>query len=177
MAAVLEIAEGIGRLAASMTSFAAATGDERARLLVRWREHVREGEAGLQREAVTFEDIYRDAVQRNLGSSEVANLAAVVLDERQEAAARIEPAVTALRRAARSAEPELLHILGRSLEIARGTLDNFDRLHGRLLALAQERAGSGKVHRARPLAGEIDYAELSREHIARYPKIRAALAK
>jgi hypothetical protein len=31
--------------------------------------------------------------------------------------------------------------------------------------------------RARPVTGEIDYAELSREHIARYPKIRAALAK
>jgi hypothetical protein len=28
-----------------------------------------------------------------------------------------------------------------------------------------------------PAAGEIDYAELSREHIARYPKIRAALTK
>jgi hypothetical protein len=25
--------------------------------------------------------------------------------------------------------------------------------------------------------GDIDYVELSREHIARYPKIRAALAK
>jgi hypothetical protein len=31
--------------------------------------------------------------------------------------------------------------------------------------------------RARPVEGEINYAELSREHIARYPKIRAALAK
>jgi hypothetical protein len=31
--------------------------------------------------------------------------------------------------------------------------------------------------RARPVEGKIDYAELSREHIARYPKIRAALAE
>ena len=34
-----------------------------------------------------------------------------------------------------------------------------------------------KILRARPVKGEIDYAELSREHMARYPKIRAALAK
>ena len=34
-----------------------------------------------------------------------------------------------------------------------------------------------KVLRARPVNGEIDYAELSREHIARYPKIRARLAE
>jgi hypothetical protein len=30
---------------------------------------------------------------------------------------------------------------------------------------------------ARPMTGKIDHAALSREHMARYPKIRAALAK
>jgi hypothetical protein len=30
---------------------------------------------------------------------------------------------------------------------------------------------------ARPVEGEIDYAELSREHIARYPRIRTVLAE
>jgi hypothetical protein len=34
-----------------------------------------------------------------------------------------------------------------------------------------------KVLRARPLKDKINYAELSREHIARYPKIRARLAE
>jgi hypothetical protein len=34
-----------------------------------------------------------------------------------------------------------------------------------------------KVLRARPAKGEVDWAELSREHIARYPKIRARLAE
>jgi hypothetical protein len=38
-------------------------------------------------------------------------------------------------------------------------------------------AADKKVLRARPLKGAIDYAELSREHIARYPKIRARLAE
>lgn len=35
----------------------------------------------------------------------------------------------------------------------------------------------GEVLRARPVQGEIDYAELIRDTMARFPKILAALAK
>ena len=41
----------------------------------------------------------------------------------------------------------------------------------------KQTVASTAVLRARPVEGEVDYAELSREHLARYPKIRAALAK
>ena len=41
----------------------------------------------------------------------------------------------------------------------------------------EPRATPGKPLRARPAKGEVDFAELSREHMKRYPKIRAALAK
>ena len=34
-----------------------------------------------------------------------------------------------------------------------------------------------EVLQARPVEGEIDYEALIREHMGRYPKIRAALAK
>lgn len=34
-----------------------------------------------------------------------------------------------------------------------------------------------KILRAKPAKREVDWAELSREHIARYPKIRARLAE
>lgn len=34
-----------------------------------------------------------------------------------------------------------------------------------------------KIRHARPVAGEIDHEALSREFMARFPKIRAALAK
>jgi hypothetical protein len=37
--------------------------------------------------------------------------------------------------------------------------------------------GKDAVLRARPVEGDIDWAELSREHIRRYPKIRARLAE
>lgn len=44
-------------------------------------------------------------------------------------------------------------------------------------ATVERRAAASEVLRARPVEGEIDYDELSREHIARYRNIRAALAK
>ena len=50
-------------------------------------------------------------------------------------------------------------------------------MRAQLIRFGAEQRTAGEVLRARPIAGEIDYAELSREHMARYPKIRAALAK
>jgi hypothetical protein len=37
--------------------------------------------------------------------------------------------------------------------------------------------GAKKVLRTKPMKGDVDWAALSREHIARYPKIIAALAE
>lgn len=42
---------------------------------------------------------------------------------------------------------------------------------------ATKPSGKPKVLRAKPVEGEVDWTELSREHIARYPKIRARLAE
>ena len=42
---------------------------------------------------------------------------------------------------------------------------------------AAQRRDEKNILRARPVKGEIDHAALSREFIARFPKIRAALAK
>ena len=63
------------------------------------------------------------------------------------------------------------------IEISVAWLAIYEDTRARLLKLAAERRPAGTVLRARPAEDEIDYAELSREHIARYPKIRAALAK
>ncbi len=42
---------------------------------------------------------------------------------------------------------------------------------------AAKRPDEKKIPRARPVKDKIDYAELIRETIARFPKILAALAK
>jgi len=42
---------------------------------------------------------------------------------------------------------------------------------------AKDATASNKVLRARSAQGEIDFGELIREHLARFPKIRARLAE
>jgi hypothetical protein len=55
-------------------------------------------------------------------------------------------------------------------------MDTIDRDNVPTKPTAKPRA-KAKVLRAKPVKGEVDWAELSREHIARYPKIRARLAE
>ena len=56
-------------------------------------------------------------------------------------------------------------------------MDTVDRDETSAKPARAQRPSKKKVMRARPVEGVIDYPELIREHIARYPKIRAALAK
>ena len=147
-------------------------------MTVQWREYVREGQAGVKRQAIAFEGIYRDAVQRNLGLSDILDLAAATLEEQQQEAAHIDPVEEILLRQAASAnDPELLPIIRQGLEIMRRTLDSFDLLRNRLLALAKERKGPRQILRARPLVGDVNHEALTREIVERFPKILAGLAK
>ena len=56
-------------------------------------------------------------------------------------------------------------------------MDTIDPEKGAAKPAAKQRPDEKKILRARPVKGEIDYAELSRDTIARFPKILAALAK
>jgi len=56
-------------------------------------------------------------------------------------------------------------------------MDTIDREKDAAKPADKQHPDERKILRARPVKGKIDYAELSREHIARYPKIRAALAR
>ena len=56
-------------------------------------------------------------------------------------------------------------------------MDAIDREKGVAKPAAKQRPDENKILRARPVKGEVDHAALSREFIARFPKIRAALAK
>ena len=147
-------------------------------MTVQWREYVREGQAGVKRQAIAFEGIYRDAVQRNLGLSDILDLAAATLEEQQQGAAHIHPVEEILLLQAASAnDPELLSIIRQGLEIMRRTLDSFDLLRNRLLALAKERKGPRQILRARPLVGDVNHEALTCEIVERFPKILAGLAK
>jgi hypothetical protein len=73
---------------------------------------------------------------------------------------------------------ERRELIEESIAVGEAWLSFPPTLHRKLMQLAAERrAAAEEIRRTRPIGGDVDYAELSREHIARYPKIRAALAK
>jgi hypothetical protein len=75
-------------------------------------------------------------------------------------------------------EPEAHQLLEKAVNIAAGYVAGYQDLRDQLLSMdAEERASSPEVLRVRLVSGEIDYADRTREIIARYPKILAALAK
>ena len=75
-------------------------------------------------------------------------------------------------------DPEAYALVQRAVEIVTSYVSGYLESRGQLIGVdAKQRVAPTGVLRARPVAGDIDYAELNREHIARYPKIRAALAE
>ena len=56
-------------------------------------------------------------------------------------------------------------------------MDTIDRGKDAAKPEAKQRLDDKKILRARPVKGKIDYQELIRDTIARFPKILAALAK
>jgi len=56
-------------------------------------------------------------------------------------------------------------------------MGTIDREQDAAKPAAKQRPDDKKILRARPVKGKIDYAELIRDTIARFPKILAALAK
>ena len=102
-------------------------------------------------------------------------------EKERQAAARFGPVIAALKGALEAPdnqfEADVQQLLRDGLEVLEGWLAFYQGFYTMLARQAAERCTSCKVLHARPVKGEIDYTELSREHIARYPKIRAALAK
>jgi hypothetical protein len=102
-------------------------------------------------------------------------------EKEREADAHFRPVIAALKDAleppADRFEADVQQLLRDGIEVLEGWLAFYHGFHKMLVRQAADRDASPKVLRARPVEGEVDYAGLSREHIARYPKIRAALAE
>ncbi len=140
-----------------------------------------ENRAALEQHASEFNKAYEEAARGNLDPDGLARLAEAVLEAESRAAEQLHPWMEALTETrAPQSEPaqEARQCLHELHEIAVAWLATYQTLRERLLELASERRNnSGEVLRARPVIGEIDYAELTGEIIARFPKILAALAK
>ena len=74
-------------------------------------------------------------------------------------------------------EAEVQQLLLDGIEVLEGWLALYRGYSTMLARQAAERQSPGKILPARPLEGEVDHQALSREFMARFPKIRAALAE
>jgi hypothetical protein len=151
--------------------------------LARLRDNQERREVDLKRHIKDLAGIYDCAKRQKDASTEYLTQVANILLERERAAAEvISPGTEILRNnlmiRPNMAQSEFEEIFQKSLDIAARYLSAFSETREKLLTLAGERTGvSSSVKRAKPTNKKVDWAELSREHITRYPKIRARLAE
>jgi hypothetical protein len=112
----------------------------------------------------------------------LAEFARKAEEKEREAARHFNPVIAALQSALSpphsNFEADVQQLLRDGIEVLEGWLALYHGLSEMLARQATERRGrsDGRLH-AHPVEGEIDYDELTREIIARFPKILAALAK
>jgi hypothetical protein len=179
----IEISGDIERLVELVDAFSAATARaDRARLLSQMREQLEklrvadeEAQAALRESCETGSE----RAGRNIESER----AALALRQNENAVVKkLLPRILSLQRYLTGTplddEPEAHQLLEKAVNIAAGYVAGYQDLRDQLLSMdAEERASSPEVLRVRLVSGEIDYADRTREIIARYPKILAALAK
>jgi hypothetical protein len=158
-----------------------AEAGRRSRLLARLRKQQEKARAALAEHKAEFDAVYEKA----LGTVSIAEIIqATAIIRQKEAAAKelLMPGITNLQEKLASPlalrNPEGRQTFHDGLRIALDWLTIYDDLIQKLVLLAAKRQEvAARTLRARPVEGEADWAELSREHIARYPKIRARLAE
>jgi hypothetical protein len=150
---------------------------EKLAVLARLRRRVEENRASLCEHTRSFNEMC-DQAGRKLPSEGLVQLAGRVHESEKGATEQLAPWIQALQQALEWPSQEGRRYIEELIEISAAWLTVYRDARTRLLTLASERQiSNGGILRAKPVAGDIDYAELSREHIARYPKIRAALAE
>jgi hypothetical protein len=157
-------------------------GGERATFVAGMRNDVERLRADAKEYGDALDRFYDQVNQDGIDAEVVARAADSARQRGEAARERLHPRIEKFKQKKEAPawrnDGEVLHLVTEIISIAESCIERTIDLHKKLLRLAAERrAASGDILRARPVAGEIDYTELSREHMARYPKIRAALAK
>jgi hypothetical protein len=155
---------------------------ERLILVAQLRERLEEGLRALRQQSADLDALFEQVARSGAGADAIERMAAIAEERERSAAERFRPGIEALRQKLTKhlelKAPDVFPSLQQGIDIATGWLTLCRRHRDKLLKLAADRRGdTNRVRRARPVIGDVDYGELSREHIARYPKIRAALAK
>jgi hypothetical protein len=151
-------------------------------LLARLRKQQVEARSAFEKQSENLNQLYEEIEHGEYDPGYLAQMAEVVREKERAQAERLRPGMEALQQKLAiqglQLDPEIQEYFQESLDIAVGWLELYRTLRERLLTLASERRGSrSEILRARPLEGDIDHETLTREIVARFPKILAALAK
>lgn len=152
----------------------------RAQLLTQLRDRIEKIRTEQEEWRSRFDSLYDEAVRRNFSSPFLIQWAAALFERGRAASERLFPVIEALqhRSASDTLDTESLELFKEAIDLAVRWITPYSSLSGKLLDLASKRRfAASEVLRARPVEGDIDHGALSREFIARFPKIRAALAK
>lgn len=176
----IDIKDDVEPLVAVVEAFTSASSRaDRASLLAQLRDQLEKLRAADEELQAKLTKLHEGESEDSVVAIE-ADQAALVLREDESAAAKmLLPRILSLQRyltgTSLNDDPDAHQLLQKAINIAVGYVAGYQNLRDQLIRRGA--AGADEVLRAQPVTGEIDYAELSREHIARYPKIRAALAK
>jgi hypothetical protein len=135
--------------------------------------------AALESRRAELNALYERAVAPESGRREITRVASMIGEAGRAAAEKLSPHLDAVQRklAHRDAPSEVRRMREQTIAVAEAWLALYRELHAELLRLAAERRPAGEILRARRVEGDIDHEALSREFMARFPKIRAALAE
>jgi len=152
----------------------------RAEVLARLRDRIEKNRAEQEEWRSRFDGLYDEAVRRNFSSPFLIQWAAALFERGRAASERLYPVIEALQHksTADTLDTESLELFQEVIDLSVDWITPYSKLSGKLLDLASKRRfGDGEVLRARPLEGDIDHEALTREIVARFPIILAALAK
>jgi hypothetical protein len=135
--------------------------------------------AALESRRAELNALYERAVAPESGRQEITRVASMIGEAGRAAAEKLSPHLDAVQRklAHRDTPSEVRRMREQTIAVAEAWLALYRELHAELLRLAAERRPAGGILRARPVESDIDHEALSREFMARFPKIRAALAE
>ena len=137
--------------------------------------------AALRSRREEFDTLYERAIAPDTSWDEIAQVASMIGAWTDAAAEKLYPQIDALRQKLEAPHghmsEEARQALQQSIEVAEAWLALYREFQKKLLKLAAKRRPADAVLRARPVKGDIDHDALTREVIARFPKILAALAE
>ena len=154
---------------------------DRASLLAGIRDQLHALQAADAKSRIALEQLCEMSSVDNAGTLEAERAALTARENERAIAKRLIPRVLSFHRylagTSQTDDAEAHEVLEKAMHVMIGYLAGYPDVRDQLIRRDLKRTAPNELLRARPAEGEIDYPELIREHMERYPKIRAALAK